>query len=85
MSRKLPLGYFKWFEEISQCNEEFIKNCNEDTHESYILEFNVQNPENLHYFYNGLLFLPERMKIENVEKLVAILQDEGEYVSFRNQ
>ena len=34
----------------------------------------------LHEPHNYLLFLPERMKIEKDEKLVANLQDKTEYV-----
>ena len=40
----------------------------------------VQNPENLHIFHDDLPFLTERMKIENVEKLVTSLHDKTEYV-----
>ena len=34
----------------------------------------------MHERHNDLLFLPERIKIENVEKLVANLHDQTEYV-----
>ena len=40
------------------------------------LMFNIQKNE----FHDDLLFLPERMRIERVEKLVANLQDKTEYV-----
>ena len=36
--------------------------------------------EKLHELYNDLQFLPEKMKIENVKKLVVDLYDETEYV-----
>ena len=36
--------------------------------------------EKLHELPNDLLFLPERMKTEKVEKLVANLHDKTEYV-----
>ena len=36
--------------------------------------------EKLHELHNDLPFLPERMKIEKVEKLVANLHDKTEYV-----
>ena len=36
--------------------------------------------EKLHELHNNLPFLPERMKIEKVEKLVANLYDKTEYV-----
>ena len=43
-------------------------------------EVDVQYLEKLHELHNDLPFLPERMKIEKVEKLVANLHDKTEYV-----
>ena len=41
--------------------------------------------EKLHERHNNLLFLPERMKIEKVEKLVVNLHDKTEYaIHIRN-
>ena len=37
--------------------------------------------EKLHELHNNLPFLPERMKIEKFEKLVASLHDKTEYVT----
>ena len=48
--------------------------------EGYFPEVNVQYLEKLHELHNDLPFLPERMKIEKVEKLVANLHDKTEYV-----
>ena len=45
-----------------------------------VFEVNVQYLEKLHELHNDLPFLPERMKIEKVEKLVASLHDKTEYV-----
>ena len=42
------------------------------------LMFNIF--KNLHNLHNDLSFLPERMKIEKDEKLVANLHDKTEYV-----
>ena len=41
---------------------------------------NVQYLEKLRNLWNGLSFLPERMKIEKVKKLIANLHDKIEYV-----
>ena len=38
MSQKLPLGCFKWVEETSQFDEDFIKSYNEDIDKGYFLE-----------------------------------------------
>ena len=44
MSQKLPVNNFKWIEETSQFNEDFIKNYNEENDEGYFLEVDVQYP-----------------------------------------
>ena len=73
MSQNLSLIDFKWIEDISEFNEDFLKSYNDKSDEEYFLEVDVQYPENLQNFSNDLPFLPERMKIEKVEKLVAYL------------
>ena len=80
MSQKFSLNNFEWIKDTSQFNEDFIKNYNEESDEGYFLEVDVQYLEKLHELHNDLPFLPERMKIEKVEKLVANLHDKTEYV-----
>ena len=80
MSQNLPINKFKSIENTSQFNENFIKNYNENSDERYFLEVDVQFPEKLHELYNDLLFLPERIKIAKVEKLVTNLHDKTEYI-----
>ena len=76
MSQKLPVNNFEWIKDTSQFNEDFIKNYNEESDERYV---DFQYLEKLHELHNDLPFLPERMKIEKVEKLVANLHDKTEY------
>ena len=57
-----------------------MKNYNEENDEEYFLEVDVQYFEKLHETVDDLPFLPERMKIEEMEKLVANLNDKTEYV-----
>ena len=45
-----------------------------------MLEDDIQYPEKLHELHNDLPFLTQRMKIENVEKLLTNLHDKSEYV-----
>ena len=40
----------------------------------------VQYSQRSYELHNGLSFLPERMKIKKVEKLIANLNEETEYV-----
>ena len=44
MSQKLPVNNFKWIEETSQFNEDFLKSYNEESNEKYFLEVDVQYP-----------------------------------------
>ena len=58
-------------EDTSQFNEDFIKNYNQETDEGYFIEVDVQYLKKLHELHNDLSFLPERMKIEKIEKIAA--------------
>ena len=80
MSQKLSVNNSEWIEDTSQFNEDFIKNYNEESDKGYFLEIDVQYTEKLHEFYHDLPLLPERMKIEKVEKHVADLRDKTEFV-----
>ena len=85
ISKKFRVNYFEWIEDTSQFNEDFIKSYNEESHEGYFLEDDVQYPETLHELHNYSPFLPERKKIEKFEKLVTNLDDKREYaIHIRN-
>ena len=58
MSQKLPKNNFKWVEETSTINEEFIKNYNENSSKGYILD--VKYPKKLHNLHSDLTFLPRK-------------------------
>ena len=79
--QKLPVNNFVWMKDISQFNEDFIKNYNEENNERYFLKLVVKYHERLHDLHNDLPFLPEGRPIEKFEKLVANLHDETEYVT----
>ena len=53
---KLPINDFKWIEEKSQPNKDFIKSYNDDSDEGYFLEADVQYSDNLHNLHNNLFF-----------------------------
>ena len=53
MSQKLPVNGFKWVEETSQFNEDFIKTYNEEKDERYFLEVDLQYLEKLHNLHNN--------------------------------
>ena len=80
MSQKLPVKNFKWVEDISKINVEFIKDYNENSNKGYILEVDVKYPKKLHELHSDLPFLPRRMKIDKCEKLVCNLLNKEKYV-----
>ena len=59
MSQKLPKDNFKWVEDTSRINEEFIKNYNENSNKGYSLEVDVNYPKKLHDLHSDLPFLPK--------------------------
>ena len=56
MSRKLHVDSFKWVENTSEFNKDFINNCNEDSDEEHFIEVYFQNLEKLHNRHNNLPF-----------------------------
>ena len=81
MSHKLPVNTFEWIKDSFQIHEDSIKNYNEESDEEYFLQFDIQYLEKLHELHNGVPLLPEWMKIEKAEKLVANLHDKIEYLT----
>ena len=71
--------------DTSQFNEDLLKNYNEENDEGYFLEVNFQYTENMYDLHIDLLFVPDRMKAEKIEKLVVDLQAQTEYaIHIRN-
>ena len=79
-SQKLPVNNFVWIKDTSQFNEDFIQNYNEESNEGYFLEVNIQYIAKLHELHNDLLVFIWKNENQKVEKLVANLHDENEYV-----
>ena len=80
MPQKFPANNFEWIEYTSQFNEGLIKNYDKESDEGCFFEVDIQYPEKFHDLHNDLPFLPERLKSEKAEKLVANLVDKTEYV-----
>ena len=80
MSQKLPVNSFKWVEKLSRFNEIFIKNYNENSDIGYFLEVDIDYPKELFNLHKDLPFLPERKKVEKVEKLICSIEDKEKYV-----
>ena len=67
MSHKLPANGFQWVEELSQFNENFMQNYDENSNK----EVDVEYPEILFSLHSDLPFLPESNKINKCNKLIC--------------
>ena len=81
MSRKLSVNGFKWINDLSKFNENFIKTYNENSDAEYFLEVDIEYPKQLWSSHKDLPFLPERKNLEKVEKLVCSIEDKEKYVT----
>ena len=81
MSQKLPANDSKLVYEkrLSKFNEDF-KNKYKDCNRGYFLEVDFDYPKELFNFHTDLPFLPERKKVENIEKLICSIEDKEKYV-----
>ena len=84
MSQKLPVKGFKWVKQkkLSKFNEDFIKKYDEDSNTGYFFEVDIDYPKELFNFHKDLPFLPERKKVEKVEKLICSIEDKEKYVIY---
>ena len=80
MSQKLLVNNFKWVEDTSKINEDFIKNYYENSKKGYTLEVDVKYPKKLHDLHSDLPFLPKRIKIDECKKLVCDLHNKKKYI-----
>ena len=80
MSQKLPVDGFEWKKHMLKLNEDFTKNCDEDSKKGNILEVDVKYPKNLHDLHSDLPFIAERTKIDKRSKLVCNFYDKNNYV-----
>ena len=75
MTEKLPVRGFRWMDNISKIDEDFVKVYNKNDNKGYILDVDVDYPSKLQNLHSDLPFLPERMVINNTKKLVCNLND----------
>ena len=71
MSQKLHVNGFKWLEKLLRFNEIFIKNYNENSDIGYFLEVDINYSKKLFNLHKDL---PERKKVNGVEKLICSIE-----------
>ena len=80
MTEKLPVRGFRWMDDISRIDEDFVRGYDKNDIKGYILEVDVDYLNKLQNLLSDLPFLPERMVINNTKKLVCNLNDKKNYV-----
>ena len=80
MTEKLPVRGFRWMDDISKIDEDFVKDYNKNDNKGYILDVDIDYPNKLQNLHSDLPFLPERMIINNTKKLVCNLNDKKNYI-----
>ena len=82
MSEKLPLNGFKWVkqEELSNFNEDFIKNYDKNSDKGYFPEVNIDYPKELLNLHEDLPLFPETKKVNKVKKLICSIENKEKYV-----
>ena len=81
MSNYLPYGEFEWVED-EHFKELNILNVADDAEVGYILEVDLEYPEELHNLHRDIPFCPEHCVTTNSrdKKLVATLENKSKYV-----
>ena len=79
MCKKLPIKDFKWGN-INNYNESIIKNYDVNGDYSMIFDVDINYPEEIALLHEELAFLPERKKINGVNKLVTTLENNKRYI-----
>ena len=80
MSKKLYVDGFKWVDDLSMFTEDFIKNYDEEGDVGYLLVVDIEYPKTLSMLHSDLPFLPDRMKVNKVKKLVCNATDKENYL-----
>ena len=81
MSQKLPTHGFKWLHE-NKLPIEYVTNLlnRRTTNHGYIFEVDLEYPKKLRKLHNDYPLSPEKIKYENVEKLVGTFYPKYNYV-----
>ena len=80
MCDKWPVKGFKWMDDISIINEEFVKSYDKKSNKGYILKVDVDYPNELQDLHRDFPFLSEMLVVNNTEKLISNLQNKKDYV-----
>ena len=79
MSKKLPIDSFKWEQDLSMFTLDIVKNYNENSDIGYLFYADIEYPHTLRDKHSDLPFLPDRMLVNKVNKLICSEYDKTNY------
>ena len=79
MTKKFQVDRFKWVDNLSMFTEDFIKSYDKEGDVGYLLVVDIEYTKALLMLHSDLPFLPDRMKVDNVKKLVCNITDKEKY------
>ena len=68
LPQRLVINSFEWMEQLSEFDDCFIKNYDENNDKGYILDVDFEYPKKLFSIHCDLPFLPGRKKIGKMQK-----------------
>ena len=79
MSKNLSVDSFKWVDYLMMFTEDFIKGYDEESDIGYLLLADIEYPKTLRMLRSELPFLPDRMKVNKIKKLVCNVTGKENY------
>ena len=80
MCKKLPIDDFMKEQDLSIFTDDFIKNYNKKSDKGYLFHVDINYLQEIREFHVDLPFLPAKMQVNKVNKLVANVHDKNNYV-----
>ena len=82
MCKKLPIDNFMWEQGLSMFTDDFIKHYNENSDKGYLFHVDITYPQEIRELYADLPFLPDKMRVNKVNKLVPNVYDKNNCYTF---
>ena len=80
MSQPLPTGEFRWIKCDNWDPVRLVNMFSAEKNYGYLLEVDVDYPEELHDLHNDIPFMCAKMKVNEVEKLIPNLYNKRKYI-----
>ena len=80
MRKELPIHNVMWEQDLPIFTDDFIKIYNENNDKGYLFHVDITYLQGMRELHADLPFLPDKMQVDKVNKLVAFVHDKNNYV-----